>query len=149
MPGDPQFDEMEKEMARDAAEILNLKARVSELEEQLRTCRSINFTFCPRCGRDMNPKHDPSAHLAKPLTADEMLARIEEIHAYSEKHPEEWRNQVASQLNELLARAEYVCNTSCGAAYDESDQAFCAAGLAICLRVEEFESIKRAERSAS
>lgn len=49
-----------------------------------------------------------------------------------------WRNKVASQLNTLLVRVEYVQETS----NDESDQEFATAALAIADRVAEFEEIE-------
>jgi hypothetical protein len=49
-----------------------------------------------------------------------------------------WRNKVAKQLNNILARVEYVQETS----NDGSDQDFATAALAIVDRVAEFEEIE-------
>jgi hypothetical protein len=54
-------------------------------------------------------------------------------------HAEPWRNGVARELNELLARAEYVM----GDPYpDDMDRIFTEAVLSICERVACFEEIQ-------
>ena len=49
-----------------------------------------------------------------------------------------WRNKVSRQLNTVLARVEYVQETS----NDVSDQEFATAALAIVDRAAEFEEIE-------
>jgi hypothetical protein len=51
-----------------------------------------------------------------------------------------WRNELAEQMNTVLARIQYLQET----ANDESDQEFCKAALAIVERVAEFEEIVKA-----
>lgn len=100
----------------------------------------INLTFCPRCGVQMNPKHDSSKWQAPApaLTADEVYERLNDIYEFSEDRPDEWRNQVARDLNHLIGRAVYSLETSC----DESDIGFGNAVLRIVERVAEFEKIE-------
>ena len=73
------------------------------------------------------------------MTAQEVEDKLEAIHAFSEQHSSPWRNQVARDLNQLLARAEY-CMTTCG---DASDKTFAEAVLRIVERVAETEKIER------
>lgn len=56
-------------------------------------------------------------------------------------HEEKWRNEVAEQLNVLLARADYFQETS----NDDSDKEAEAATLAIVERVADFEEIEAEE----
>jgi len=74
----------------------------------------------------------------KQLTADEVYDRLMEIE-FCQTHPEEWRNQVAKDLNVLVGRATYEIETS----NDVSDKDLAAAVLRIVERVAEFENIER------
>lgn len=75
----------------------------------------------------------------KQLTADEVYDRLCQIHQFSEVHDEEWRNQVARDLNQLIGRAVYEVET-CD---DECDKSLAAAVLRIVERVAEFDEISR------
>ena len=75
----------------------------------------------------------------KQLTAEQALERLNAFHIFSEAHIDKWRNQVAWDLNELIARAEYSLTVT----RDESDIAFSNAVLRIVERVAEFEEIER------
>ncbi len=55
---------------------------------------------------------------------------------------EEWRNQIAIDLNLMLARARYFLETS----NDQSDQEAAAATVRVVERVREFEEIKTIEQ---
>jgi hypothetical protein len=66
----------------------------------------------------------------KQLTADEVLERIKEINEFSEEHDDEWRNQVARDLNLLLKRERYGSD-------------YVAAVLRIVERIADFDSIKK------
>jgi len=77
-----------------------------------------------------------------PLTIDEVYDRLCAIHEYSTLHREEWRNQVARDLNHLIGRAVWWIETD----HDESDRNFGAAILRIAERVAEIEKIERAKR---
>lgn len=74
----------------------------------------------------------------KQLSADEVYDRLCEIHEFSEEHHEEWRNEVARDLNQLIGRAMYEVETS----DDECDKSLAAAVLRIVERVADFESIE-------
>lgn len=73
----------------------------------------------------------------KQLTADEALERLNAIHEFSEAHPEEWRNQVARDLNHLIGRATWWIETD----GHKIDSRFGEAVLRIVERVAEFEEI--------
>jgi hypothetical protein len=66
------------------------------------------------------------------------LCRLNAIHEFSEDHPEEWRNEVASDLNHLVGRATWWIETD----RDETDIKFGAAVLRIVERVAESEKIE-------
>ena len=72
------------------------------------------------------------------LPADEVLDRLNAIHEFSEEHPDEWRNEVARDLNVLVGRATWWIETD----RDETDREFGAAVLRIVERVAEFENIE-------
>ena len=74
----------------------------------------------------------------KQLTADEVLDRLNAIHEFSEDHLDDWRNQVARDLNHLVGRATWWMETD----RDEIDTKFGAAVLCIVERVAEFEAIE-------
>ena len=76
--------------------------------------------------------------IPKQLFADEVLKRLNAIHKFSEVHPEEWRNQVARDMNHLLGRATWWMETD----RDEIDTKFGAAVLRIVERVAESENIE-------
>ena len=76
-------------------------------------------------------------HDTKQLTADEVLERLNAIHEFSEDHLEEWRNQVARDLNHLVGRATWWIETD-GHLIDNE---FGEAVLRIVERVSEFEEI--------
>lgn len=73
----------------------------------------------------------------KQLTGDEVLERLNAINQFYDDHPDEWRNHVAHDLDELVGRAVYSLETTC----DESDVRFGNAVLRIVERVAEFEKI--------
>jgi ABC-type nitrate/sulfonate/bicarbonate transport system substrate-binding protein len=77
----------------------------------------------------------------KQLTADEVLAKLDEIHEFSEKHPDEWRNEVARDLNQLIGRAVWYIETD----RDDVDITFGNSVIRIVKRVAEFEEIKKDE----
>lgn len=74
----------------------------------------------------------------KQLTADEVLERLNEIHEFSEAHPDDWRNEVARDLNHLVGRASWWIETD-GHLIDNE---FGEAVLRIVERVAEFEKIE-------
>jgi predicted thioredoxin/glutaredoxin len=74
----------------------------------------------------------------KQLTADEVLERLNAIHEFSEQHPEEWRNEIARDMNHLVGRAVWWVETD----RHDIDTLFGAAVLRIVERVAEFEEIK-------
>ena len=71
------------------------------------------------------------------MTADEILERLNAIHEFSTTHPEEWRNEVARDLNVLVGRATWWLETD----RDETDTEFGASVLRIVERVAESEKI--------
>jgi len=76
--------------------------------------------------------------ITKQLTIDEVYDRLQAIHEFSESHPEEWRNEIARDMNHLVGRAVWWIETD----HDETDQKFGAAVLRIVERVAEFEKIE-------
>lgn len=72
------------------------------------------------------------------LTPNEALQRLYAIHEFSESHPEEWRNEVARDMNHLIGRAVWWLETD----RDETDVDFGAAVVRIVERVAEFEKIE-------
>jgi len=60
---------------------------------------------------------------------------------FSTEHDEQWKNEVADDLNTLLGRAIYFSETS----NDESDQAAEKATLRIVERVANFEEIEEVQ----
>ena len=72
------------------------------------------------------------------LKASDLLAKFEEIGQFSGHHPYPVRNEIAEDLNGLVARAVYCLETSC----DESDIEFANSALRIVERVAEFEEIE-------
>lgn len=79
----------------------------------------------------------------KQLTADEVLERLNNIYEFSEKHDDEWRNEVARDLNQLMGRAGWWVETD----RDAIDTAFGNAVLRIVERVAGFEEIETVERT--
>ena len=73
----------------------------------------------------------------KQLTADEVLERLNVMSEFSQNHAEQWRNQVADDLNQLMGRAVYWLETD----GDTTDAEFGNAVLRIVERVAEFEEI--------
>ena len=76
------------------------------------------------------------------MTIDEVYERLHAIDDFSESHPEEWRNEIARDLNHLVGRAVWWVETD----RDETDRDFGAAVLRIAERVAETEKIERAKR---
>jgi hypothetical protein len=75
--------------------------------------------------------------------------RSEDAHArtkveYTTRHGERWRNEVAAQLNTVLARVQYEMETCLPP--DVDDVEFAEAALALVERVAEFEEIKLKRR---
>ena len=75
----------------------------------------------------------------KQLTADEVLERLNviEMHGFSEKHTDEWRNQVARDLNQIVEHSTWCIETD----GDTPDAKFGNAVLRIVARVSESEKI--------
>jgi len=67
---------------------------------------------------------------------------------YSDSHDENWRNDVAKDLNELLGRAQWTLETM-GDEECDVDIDFANAVLRVCERVEKFEDIMRSNESSS
>jgi len=78
----------------------------------------------------------------KQLSQDECLEYLNSTYEFSEKHAEEWRNEVARDLNQLMGRAVWWLET-CG---DESDIKFGNAVVRTVQRVAEFEEIEKGDR---
>lgn len=74
----------------------------------------------------------------KQLTVDEVYDRLNALPEFSEDHPDEWRNEVARDLNHMVDRATWWMETD----RDEIDTKFGAAVLRIVERVAEFENIQ-------
>lgn len=72
------------------------------------------------------------------LTPEQVYDRLRAIHEYAEDHPEEWRNEVARDLNSLVGRATYEIETD----EDECNNNLAAAVLRIAERVAETEGIR-------
>lgn len=70
-----------------------------------------------------------------------LLDRLYDLGEFSEAHREEWRNEVARDLNHLVGRAIYWIETD----GDEIDSEFGAAVLRTVNRVVEFEEIDQAK----
>jgi hypothetical protein len=60
-----------------------------------------------------------------------------------ERQSEEWKKEVARQMNVLIGRADFFKNTS----NDESDQEVEAATMELCERVRIFEEILTVEEA--
>lgn len=73
----------------------------------------------------------------KTLYSNEVLERLSAIHEFSEEHTEEWRNEVARDLNHLIGRAVWWIETD----GHTIDSEFGAAVLRIVERVAESEKI--------
>lgn len=73
----------------------------------------------------------------KPLTENEVLVRLTDLGKFSEDHREEWRNEVARDLNSLVERELFNFEKH-GHLSDYS-----AAVLRIVERVVEFDEISR------
>jgi len=58
---------------------------------------------------------------------------------FSTEHAEQWKNDLARDLNRLLGRIVYQCETD----GDEEDCAWAEATLRLVFRVVDFECIKR------
>jgi len=76
----------------------------------------------------------------KQLTADEVIVRLIAIQEFSECHKDEWRNEVARDLNRIVSREIYMVGTH-GHASD-----YAAAVLRIVERVAKFENIEMKEK---
>lgn len=75
---------------------------------------------------------------SSPLTPFGVYRRLSDIHEIVEDYPEEWRVQVAKDLNVLIGRATYEIET-CD---DQCNRDLAAAVLRIVERVAESEGIK-------
>ncbi len=84
----------------------------------------------------------PAPDAAKELTQDECLDVLNATYEFSEKHEEEWKNQVARDLNQLMGHAVWWLET-CG---DEMDIMFGNAVVRTVQRVAEFEEIEKGEK---
>lgn len=78
----------------------------------------------------------------KQLSEEEVLEKLTELYQFSEEHPDEWRNEVARDLNQLMGRAEYWVETD----GDTIDTEFGNSVIRIVQRVAEFEEIQKDER---
>lgn len=74
----------------------------------------------------------------KQLTADEVLDCLKAINPFSEAHEDEWRNQVARDLNHIIGHAEWNSETD----DDQVAVDFGNAVIRIVERVAEFENIE-------
>jgi len=77
----------------------------------------------------------------KQMTRDECLEWLTKTYEYSEEHEEEWKNEVAADLNQLMGRAVWWMET-CGY---ESDILFGNAVIRTVQRVSEFEELERTQ----
>lgn len=71
------------------------------------------------------------------LTPDQALERLNALQEFAKNHPEEWKNQLADDLNHLMGRATWWLETD----RDEIDADFGAAVVRVIERVAEFEEL--------
>lgn len=72
------------------------------------------------------------------MTTLELLNRCRALEFDAKKHDEQWRNDVAADLNEMLGRIQYQLETD----GDDCDCRWAAATLRVIERVAEFEEIR-------
>lgn len=82
--------------------------------------------------------------MSKPteLTPDQALEKLNEMREFSEEHPEDWKNQLAADLNHLLGRAVWWIETD----NHDIDNDFGAAVVRVAERVAEFEELLTIEK---
>lgn len=82
--------------------------------------------------------------MSKPteLTPEGALEKLNEMREFSEKHPEDWKNQLAADLNHLMGRAVWWLETD----NDDIDHDFGAAVVRVVERVAEFEELQTIEQ---
>lgn len=68
----------------------------------------------------------------------ELLQAVRAVE-YSLEHAEEWRNDLAKDMNVILGRLEYILETG----GDELDCQYAEASLRLVFRVGDFEEIRR------
>lgn len=77
----------------------------------------------------------------KQLAAEEALARLNALREFAKNHTEEWKNQLADDLNHIMGRAVWWLETD----RDEIDADFGAAVVRVVERVAEFEKLQTTE----
>lgn len=73
----------------------------------------------------------------KQVDTNDVIARLKAMHEFSEDHPEEWRNEIAKDLNELIRHGIWLRTAR------KRTSIYAAAVLRIVERVSEFDEISR------
>lgn len=77
------------------------------------------------------------------LTPDQALERLNGLQEFAKNHPEEWKNQLAKDLNHIMGRAIWWLETD----RDEIDAEFGAAVVRVVERVAEFEELQTVDHA--